>query len=96
VLAFASGPRGFKRPIDILVGKSCSLATIEAAYQFKDHVNLLVSSQATVPLKAWTYGEIFRALGDDVDESATRVLNAVARQYRDAANRSVGSKFRTA
>ena len=40
-----------------------------------------------MPLKAWTYGEIFRALGDEVDESATRVLNAVARQYRDAANR---------
>jgi hypothetical protein len=87
VLAFAAGPQGFGRPVDILLGKSCSLATIEAAYQFKDHVSLLVSSQATVPLKAWTYGQIFRALGDDVDESAMRLLNAIARQYRDPANR---------
>jgi hypothetical protein len=87
VLAFASGPDGFGRPVDILLGKSCSLATIEAAYQVKDQVNLLVSSQATVPLKAWTYGQIFRALGDDVDESAMKLLNAVARQYRDPANR---------
>ena len=87
VLAFAAGPDGFGQRLDILLGKSCSLATIEAAYQFKDHVDVLVSSQATVPLKAWTYGEIFRALGDDVELSAKKLLDAVSRQYRDPANR---------
>ena len=87
VLAFAAGPEGFGQRLDILLGKSCSLATIEAAYQFKDHVDVMVSSQATVPLKAWTYGEIFRALGADVEISAKKLLDAVSRQYRQAADR---------
>lgn len=87
VLAFAAGPQGFGQRLDILLGKSCSLATIEAAYQFKDHVDVMVSSQATVPLKAWTYGEIFRALGDDVEVSAKKLLEAVSRQYREAEDR---------
>jgi hypothetical protein len=87
VLEFAAGPRAFGQPLDLLVGKSCSLATIEASYQFKDHVNLMVSSQATVPLKAWTYGDIFRALGTDVDATGRKLLTALGKQYRAASNR---------
>jgi hypothetical protein len=81
VLAFAAGPEGFGRKIDILLGKSCSLATIEAAYQLKDDVELMVCSQAIVPLRAWTYSEIFKALDADVERTGRALLDALDRQF---------------
>ena len=82
VLAFAASSEGFGQKVDILLGKSCSLATIEAAYQLKDHVELMVCSQAIVPIKAWRYGDIFKALGPDVETTARTLLKALDRQYQ--------------
>jgi hypothetical protein len=84
VLEFAASPQGLGRKIDILLGKSCSLATIEAAYQLKDGVELMVCSQAIVPLRAWTYDEMFKALDDDVPRTALGLLDALDRQFQVA------------
>ncbi len=84
VLEFAASAEGFGQKIDILLGKSCSLATIEAAFELKDGVGLMVCSQAIVPLRAWNYDEIFKALGPDVENTARGLLDALDRQFAEA------------
>jgi hypothetical protein len=50
----------------------------------KDHVELMVCSQAIVPMKAWSYDAIFKALEDDVPRTAAGLLDALDRQFQDA------------
>jgi hypothetical protein len=84
VLAFAASAEGFGQKVDILLGKSCSLATIEAAYELTDGVDFMVCSQAIVPLRAWHYDEIFKVLDADVERTARGLLDALDHQFEDA------------
>jgi hypothetical protein len=94
VLRYAASAEGFDQKVDLLLAKSCTVATVETAWQIRDHVNLLIGSQATVPLKEWTYGQLFKALDSSdqvkpptLEHTARRVLDALNRQFQFAAAR---------
>jgi hypothetical protein len=99
VLSFAAGASGFKQPIDLLLVKSCSVATVEGAWEVEPYVKYLVGSQATVPLREWSYGRIFKALEPadyrsssetpllPLEDQAIAVLNAVDHHYQFAVAR---------
>jgi hypothetical protein len=75
--------------VDIFVVKSCSMATLEAAFELQQVVDFLVASQGNVSEQPWTYGHIVNALrsatGSNMESVATAIVEALHRHYMDPA-----------
>ena len=83
VLVHASGKRGFGKAIDLLLIKSCCVGSVEAVWELRDHVDLMICSQAKVPIRAWRYSDLFKALKGDGDVRAIgrAVLSALSKEF---------------
>lgn len=61
---FAHFRRVTGRKLDLLGFDSCSMSTVEAAYQLRDGVDYLVASPIGTPFAGWPYREILQAIQD--------------------------------
>jgi hypothetical protein len=78
-----------KGKTDILLVKSCYLATLEAAREIDDLTDYLICSQARVPLRTWTvWEEIFDQLVADPTDVVRPVIQAICKHYEDVAERN--------
>jgi hypothetical protein len=78
-----------KDPLDLLLVKSCYMATLEAATAIQTLVRYMICSQARVPLRTWTvWEEIFERLAGPPESVGPVVLQAIGRHYRDIAERN--------
>jgi hypothetical protein len=86
--AFRASPQS---PIDILLVKSCYMATLEATWEVERIVDYMICSQARVPMQTWTIWEdVFEQIGKDKAPAsvARDILHAVERHYADARKRN--------
>jgi hypothetical protein len=75
--------------VDIVLVKSCYMATVEAAWEIVDRTNFLICSQAVVPARTWQIWDVvFRTLMDDSpEEVAKQLLIALGHHYDEAVER---------
>ena len=52
------------RKLDIIAFDSCSIATLEIAYQFAPYARYLIASQIGIPLPGWPYDRVFDRLAE--------------------------------
>jgi hypothetical protein len=75
--------------VNIFVVKSCSMATLEAAWELDGAVDYLIASQGNVSEQPWTYPHIVAALkkvwGDDMESVARNIVDALHRHYATTA-----------
>jgi hypothetical protein len=86
--AFRTKPQA---PIDILLVKSCYLASLEAAWEVERIVDFMICSQARVPLRTWTiWEEVFEQINKDKEPQALAhdILAALDRHYSDVVERN--------
>ena len=84
----ASGicPRG---KIDVLLVKSCYVATLEAAREIDKLTDYMICSQARVPLRTWSiWEEIFEQLDGEPQAVVHAVMSAIDEHYKDAVERN--------
>jgi len=75
--------REIGRPLDLLGMDACVMATLEVAYQVRQHVRYLVASEELVPARSWPYESILGALRDVPDMSAHDLAELVVQHYVD-------------
>jgi hypothetical protein len=75
--------------VDLLVAKSCSMATLEAAYELRHVAKYLIASQGNVSEHPWEYQQIATALrqvrGLDAGQLACDFVEALQQHYRRTA-----------
>jgi len=59
-----------KNKLDIVAFDSCSIATLEIAYQFQKFAKYLVASQVGIPLPGWPYHRAFDRLANPLSEGS--------------------------
>lgn len=67
VLEAVAGRLG--RPLDLLGMDACRMSNLEVCYQLRDHVRVLVGSEADVPGQGWPYHEVLAHLQADPSQS---------------------------
>jgi hypothetical protein len=81
------------KPLEILGTNACSMSYLEAAFELKDVVSLMVASQITVPFAGWPYNVILNRIGpiskdpkkkkEDLAETAKMIVDAYVTQFDD-------------
>ncbi len=75
--------------IDVLLVKSCYVATLEAAREIDKLTEYLICSQARVPLRTWSiWEEVFEKLDGDPETVVSAVMRAIDVHYEDVAERN--------
>jgi hypothetical protein len=71
--------------LELLGSNACSMSYLEAAFELKDVVSLMVASQITVPFAGWPYNVILSRIGPDTKktELAELIVNAYVTQFDD-------------
>ena len=74
--------------LELLGTNACSMSYLEAAFELKDVVSLMVASQITVPFAGWPYNVILSRLGpitkeEELVETAKMIVNAYVTQFDD-------------
>ncbi|MBN1488077.1 MAG: hypothetical protein JW981_10575 [Anaerolineae bacterium] len=71
------------QPLDLLGMDACVMATLEVAYQVRQHVRTLVASEELVPGYSWPYDTILGALQDAPKMSAQDLSALIVQHYVD-------------
>ena len=73
------------KPLEILGTNACSMSYLEAAFELKDVVSLMVASQITVPFAGWPYHVILNRIGPCTKKRALAemIVNAYVTQFDD-------------
>jgi hypothetical protein len=71
------------QPLDLLGMDACLMATLEVAYQVRQHVRYLVASEELVPGYSWPYDAILGALRVTPDMPARDLARLVVQRYLD-------------
>jgi hypothetical protein len=73
------------KPLELLGTNACSMSYLEAAFELKDVVSLMVASQITVPFAGWPYGVILNRVTQDLSpiELAKVIVDAYVTQFDD-------------
>jgi hypothetical protein len=73
------------KPLEILGTNACSMSYLEAAFELKDVISLMVASQITVPFAGWPYSVILSRIGSTTDAMglAKTIVNAYVTQFDD-------------
>jgi hypothetical protein len=71
------------QPLDLLGMDACVMATLEVAYQVREHVRYLIASEELVPGYSWPYDTILDALRDAPETSARDLAALVVEHYVD-------------
>jgi Clostripain family len=73
------------KPLEILGTNACSMSYLEAAFELKDVVSLMVASQITVPFAGWPYNVILGRISPYTNkrELAEMIVNAYVTQFDD-------------
>ena len=73
------------KPLEILGTNACSMSYLEAAFELKDVVSLMVASQITVPFAGWPYHVILNRIGPSTKKRALAemIVNAYVTQFDD-------------
>ena len=73
------------KPLELLGTNACSMSYLEAAFELKDVVSLMVASQITVPFAGWPYNVILNRVGPTTDKRtlADTIVDAYATQFDD-------------
>jgi hypothetical protein len=80
--------------VDILLVKSCYMATLEAATELEGLTDYMICSQGLIPLRTWTvWEEVFERLEGEPRKVAEDVLQAIATHYRDVVERNERSEI---
>ena len=78
--------------VDILLAKSCSMATLEAAVELQGAVNYLIASQGNVSEHPWEYQHIVAAMkrieGDDAEPVARAIVDGLRQHYLRTAEKT--------
>jgi hypothetical protein len=69
------------QPLDLLGLDACVMATLEVAYQVRQHVRYLVASEELVPGNSWPYDTILGALRDNAEMGAADLAGLVVSEY---------------
>ncbi len=78
-----------KNRTDVLLVKSCYLATLEAAREIDNLTEYLICSQARVPLRTWSiWEEVFDELHREPEGVVKSVMHAIDVHYEDVAERN--------
>ena len=91
VLRAFGDPDSDNPPLDVLLVKSCCMATVEATFEVCDLVRYMLCSQAKVPIRTWTVWDVFdqlRETGDGAGPVALAVLDALDKHYERALERN--------
>jgi hypothetical protein len=73
------------KPLELLGTNACSMSYLEAAFELKDVVSLMVASQITVPFAGWPYNVILNRVGPKTDKRklADTIVDAYVTQFDD-------------
>jgi hypothetical protein len=71
------------QPLDLLGMDACLMATLEVAYQVRQHVRYLVASEELVPGYSWPYDAILGAMRETPDMPARDLAALVVQRYLD-------------
>jgi hypothetical protein len=78
-----------KGKIDVLLVKSCYVATLEAAREIDKLTDYLICSQARVPLRTWSiWEEVFEQIDGEPKDVVNAVMRAIDVHYEDVAERN--------
>lgn len=69
------------QPLDLLGMDACLMATIEVAYQLRNHVRYWVASEELVPTESWPYDTILSALRTQPDLTAQQLAVRIVDDY---------------
>jgi Clostripain family len=71
--------------LELLGTNACSMSYLEAAFELKDVVSLMVASQITVPFAGWPYNVLLNRVGPTTDKRtlADTIVDAYATQFDD-------------
>ncbi len=71
--------------LELLGTNACSMSYLEAAFELKDVVSLMVASQITVPFAGWPYNVILNRVGPKTDKRklADTIVDAYVTQFDD-------------
>ena len=72
------------KKIDILGMDACFMGMTEVAYQVKDHADIFVSSEETVPGAGWPYDTIFGQLVGNPSISPEQLATDIVEKYIDS------------
>ena len=67
--------------IDIVSFSSCSMSTVEVAYQLRDVSNFLISSEDDVPVSGWPYGTIWNRLLENSSQDPEELSRNIGEDY---------------
>jgi len=59
----AEASRALGRPLDLLAMNACQMATVEVAYQVREHVGVYIASEENMPVAGLPYDKILSLLG---------------------------------
>ena len=78
-------PAGADGRLELLGTNACSMSYLEAAFELKDVVSLMVASQITVPFAGWPYNVILNRVGPETDKRklADTIVDAYVTQFDD-------------
>jgi hypothetical protein len=73
------------KPLELLGTNACSMSYLEAAFELKDAVSLMVASQITVPFAGWPYNVILNRIGPNSKARALAeiIVDAYVTQFDD-------------
>jgi len=75
------GLSGTGRKLDILGVDACIMATLEAAYEFRDLADFMVASQELVSVQGWDYKALLETLTSTPDITGEALAKEIVRQY---------------
>jgi len=71
------------QPLDLLGMDACVMATLEVAYQVRQHVRYLVASEELVPGRSWPYDTILGKLHSAPEKPPRDLAALIVKQYVD-------------
>ncbi len=80
-------PTGTDGRLELLGTNACSMSYLEAAFELKDVVSVMLASQITVPFAGWPYNVILSRIGPNTSETPDgkrRELEAIAKMIVNA------------
>lgn len=75
------GLAGTGRKLDILGVDACIMATLEAAYEFRDLADFMVASQELVSVQGWDYKALLETVTSTPEISGEALAKEIVRQY---------------
>lgn len=73
--------RQLGQPVDVLGMNACLMASVEVAYQIRQHARVYVASEGLVPAQSWPYDDILAALKAEPDVDAGALGKLIVERY---------------